>query len=269
MPHMRSDAIQLYTLRDLTAKDFAGTMKQVAALGYKYVEMAGYGDLGNAQSAKQALDAAGLTPTSGHWSIDQLETNIEQVMADAEALGIDTVVCPYLPEDRRQDAKGYEATAKVLDTAGQHLHQKGMILAYHNHAFEFQKFDGKYGLDILYDNTARHLVVAEIDVYWVKDGGEDPAAYIDKLADRVRLLHLKDMAMNGEEKRFAPVGAGIIDFKSILEAAEKHQIQWGIVEQDNTYETPPLDAIKTSLENLKEWGAIGEEDKAAGDAETK
>src|SRR5687767_10362211 len=115
MPHMQSSAIQLYTLRDLTAKDFAGTMKAVAKLGYKYVETAGYGDLKTAKAAKQALDDAGLKASSGHFAIDLLEKNIEQVLADAQTLGIDTVVCPFIAEDRRKD---YVATAKVLETAG-------------------------------------------------------------------------------------------------------------------------------------------------------
>src|SRR5688500_14221424 len=195
MPHMQSSAIQLYTLRDLTAKDFAGTMKAVAKLGYKYVETAGYGDLKTAKAAKQALDDAGLKASSGHFAIDLLEKNIEQVLADAQTLGIDTVVCPFIAEDRRKD---YVATAKVLETAGSQLHQHGVVLAYHNHSFEFQKFGGKYGLDILYENTSPHLVVAEIDVYWVQHGGVNPAEYCDKLGERVRLLHLKDM---GEDRK--------------------------------------------------------------------
>ena len=254
MPHMQSAAIQLYTLRDLTAKDFAGTMKQVAALGYKFVETAGYGNLKDAKAAKQAVDDAGLKACSGHFAIDLLEKNVEQVIADAQTLGTDTVVCPYLGEDRRKDAAGYEKTAKVLEAAGLALHQHGIILGYHNHSFEFQKFGGKYGLDILWENTQPHLVCAEIDVYWVQHGGVNPAEYIDKLGDRVRLLHLKDMAP-GNDKRFAPVGTGVIDFKPILAAAEKHNVRWGIVEQDSTYGAPPLEAIKTSIENLKKWGA--------------
>jgi sugar phosphate isomerase/epimerase len=249
---MKSDGIQLYTLRDLTAKDFAGTMKAVARLGYKFVETAGYGDLKTAKAAKQALDAAGLKASSGHFAIDLLEKNIDQVIADAQTLQIDTVVCPFLPENRRND---YAAVAKVLDTAGNQLHQHGIVLAYHNHSFEFQKFGGKYGLDILYENTAPHLVVAEIDVYWVLHGGVDPAEYCDKLGDRVRLLHLKDMGQP-PEKRFAPVGTGILDFAPILKVAEKHKVRWGIVEQDQMYGTPPLEAIKTSLDNLKKWGAV-------------
>ena len=255
MPHMQSAALQLYTLRDLTAKDFAGTMKQVADLGYQFVEVAGYGNLKDAQSAKKAIDDAGLKASSAHFAIDLLEKETERVVSEAETLGIDTVVCPFLPEERRKDAKGYEATAKVLEKAGSLLHHHGLLLAYHNHSFEFQKFDGKYGLDILWDNTPPHLMVAEIDVYWVKHGGVDPAEYIDKLGNRVRLLHLKDMG-EGPEKRFAPVGTGVIDFKPILAAAERHRVQWGIVEQDRTYETPPLEAIKTSLDNLKKLGAV-------------
>src|SRR5688500_4147853 len=168
MPRMNCDAIQLYTLRDLTAKDFAGTVKQVAAVGYKYVEMAGYGDLADAKAARKALDDAGLTACSAHFGIDVLENNLGQVMLDAETLGVDTVVCPYLPEERRKDAAGYAAAGKMLEEISNHLHQRGVMLAYHNHSFEFQKFDGKYGLDILLDNAAPHLLKAQIDVYWVR-----------------------------------------------------------------------------------------------------
>src|SRR5215213_1547469 len=96
-------ALQLYTVRDLTAKDFAGTVKKVADIGYKFVELAGYGNLANAKAARKAMD-------------------------DAEALGIDTVVCPFLPEERRKDAEGYQTTAKLLEAVGSQLHQHGMVL---------------------------------------------------------------------------------------------------------------------------------------------
>ena len=255
MPDLQCAALQLYTVRDLTAKDFAGTMKKVAGIGYKYVELAGYGNLGNAKAARKALDDAGLKACSGHYAIDVLEKNVEQVVADAQVLGIDTVVCPFLPEDRRRDAKAYEAVAKSLQEAGSQLHGHGLILCYHNHAFEFDKFGGKTGLDILYENTPAHLVAAEIDCYWVQFAGVDPVEQINKLGDRVRLLHLKDIA-KGEEKRFAPVGTGVMKYEPILAAAKKHGVRWGIVEQDKTYEAPPLDAIKTSFDNLKKLGAV-------------
>jgi sugar phosphate isomerase/epimerase len=247
--------VQLYTLRDLTAKNFARTMHAVSKIGYTSVELAGYGNLTSPKDVKKALDDAGLKAPAGHWSIDVLEKEAERVKEEAELLGLETVVVPYLAEERRKDADGYKRTAELLNEIGNVLHGVGLELAYHNHSFEFQKFDGKYGLDLLYENTLPHLVKAEIDVYWVKHGGVDPAAYIDQLGDRVRLLHLKDMGPP-PEMRFAEVGTGTLDFKAILATAEKHGVRWGMVEQDSTYDTPPLDAVRTSYENLKKLGAV-------------
>lgn len=253
--HIQCAALQAYTVRNQTAKDFADTMKQVAKVGYKFVELAGYGNLGRAKAVRQALDDAGLKPISGHYSLDLLETKLDEVMADVETLGMDTVVCPFLPENRRQSAADYEKVAKSLEKIGSQLHGPGYILGYHNHNFEFQKFGDKTGLDILYENTPAHLVCAEVDIFWVKHAGADPVELLNKLGERVRLLHLKDMA-EGPDKKFAPVGTGTIDFKSVLATADKNGVRWGIVEQDQTYNTPPLEAIKTSLENLKKLGAV-------------
>jgi sugar phosphate isomerase/epimerase len=255
MPNIQCAALQLYTVRDMTQRDFAGTMKKVADIGYKLVETAGYGNLKTAKEAKKALDDAGLKPVSGHFAIDLLESKIEQVVEDAQTLELEMVVCPFLPEERRKDAAGYVATAKVLEKAGLALHQYGPILAYHNHNFEFQKYDGKYGLEIIFENSQPHLVAAEVDVYWVKNAGVDPVQYLTKLGDRVRALHLKDM-LDTPDKRFAPVGTGVIDFKAILAVAEKNGVRYGIVEQDRTYDKATLDSIKTSLENLKKLGAV-------------
>jgi sugar phosphate isomerase/epimerase len=253
MPNMQL-AVQLYTVRDLTKTDFAGTMKKIAAIGYKNVELAGYGSAKDAKGAKEAIDAAGLKAVSGHYGIDLLTKNIDQVAADAELLDMDMVVCPFLPDNLRKDAKGYEDVAKMLNEAGNALHQKGIELLYHNHAFEFTtKVGDKNGLDILYDNTEQHLLKAEIDVYWVKRAGADPVEWINKLGNRVRMLHLKDMAA-GTDQKFAPVGSGVIDFKAILAAAEKNEVRFGAVEQDQTYDVKPLDALQQSFEGLKKLG---------------
>jgi sugar phosphate isomerase/epimerase len=249
--------VQLYTLRDLTAKDFPATLKSVAALGYKNVELAGYGNLKAARDVKKVLDDTGLKAPSGHWSIDVLEkeAELQRIMEEAQLLEMKHVVVPFLDEKRRKDADAWKKTARLLDEIGSYLHGIGVELAYHNHAFEFEKFDGKTGWDILFENTTPHLVKAELDVYWAAYAGVDPVGVMDTLGERVRLLHLKDLAA-GDEKRFAPVGAGTIDFKAILASAEKNAVRWGFVEQDKTYDTPPLDAIRTSFENLKKLGAV-------------
>jgi sugar phosphate isomerase/epimerase len=246
--------VQLYTVRDLAVQDLAGTLKKVADLGYSTVELAGYGNLKSAKDVKKALDDAGLKSPAGHWSIDALVKDFERIMEEAQVLELQHVVVSYLPEALRKDAAAWKTTAKLMDELGSYFHGIGVELTYHNHAFEFEKFGGKFGLDILLENTQAHLVKAEVDVYWVRYAGEDPAALIERLADRVRCLHLKDMAP-GDEKRFAPVGEGTIDFKAILAAAGKAGVRWGFVEQDKTYDTPPMDAIRKSFENLKKLEA--------------
>jgi sugar phosphate isomerase/epimerase len=253
MPDM-TIGLQLYTVRDLVAKDMAVTLKKVAEVGYRNVELAGFGNLKTAKAVKQALDSAGVKAVSGHWAINVLEKDVERIMEEAQMFDLKHVVVPYLPDDRRKDAEVWKATAHKLDEIGSFFHGIGVELCYHNHNFEFQKYDGKTGLEILFENTTAHLVKFEIDVYWVKNAGEDPVKFIDKLGERVRLLHLKDM-LAGPEKKFAPVGAGTLDFKAILASAEKNGVRFGIVEQDNCYDTPPLEAIKTSLESLKKLGA--------------
>ena len=247
-------SVQLYTVRDLTAKDFAGTMKQVAQIGYTQVELAGYGNLTSAAEAKKALDDAGLKLSGAHAPLDRLEKELDKVMEESDALGNKLIICPWLAEDRRKDAAAWKQIGQTLNRIGRALHERGFDFAYHNHSFEYQKFDGKYGLDILFDNCDAHLVKAEIDVYWVKHGGEDPVERLNKMCDRVIALHLKDMAA-GADRQFAEVGAGILDFKGILNVAAKNGVRYGAVEQDNTYGRPPLESIKTSFENLKKLGA--------------
>lgn len=245
--------LQLYTLRDLTKADFAGTMVEVKKIGYDFVEVAGWGNLSSSKEVKKALDKAGLKSCGLHASLKDLRTKLQIVLDDCETLETNVLVLPFMPENQRTDAAAWKNAATLLDQIGDSAHQRGIDFAYHNHSFEFQKFDGKYGLDILYENSTPHLLRAEIDVYWVQHGGEDPAGYQKKLGERVVSLHLKDMA-EGEEKRFAPVGTGILDFRAILDVAKANGTRWGIVEQDQCYDTPPLEAIKISRENLRTLG---------------
>jgi sugar phosphate isomerase/epimerase len=246
-------ALQLYTVRDLTRTDFAGTVKQVAAIGYRYVELAGFGNLKTAAEVRDALGEAGLKLAAAHAGIEQLEKELDKVLDEQEILGYRTIVCPYMPEPRRKDAAGWRKCAADLSRIGQQCRRRGFELAYHNHSFEFQVFDGVSGLDLLWQHSDPQFVRAELDVYWVAHGGGDPVSYIEKLGSRILLLHLKDMAA-GPERRFAEVGAGILDFKAILAAAERQGIRWGVVEQDNCYGTPPLEAARKSLENLQRLG---------------
>jgi sugar phosphate isomerase/epimerase len=246
-------SVQLYTVRNLTAEDFAGTMKKIAGIGFKNVEMAGYGNLKTAAEAKKALDDAGMKVSGVHSALDPLTKELDKVLADCQTLGTKNVVCPWLVEERRKGTDMWKKNAAEINAIGKKCLEKGFELSYHNHSFEFEKFDGKTAMDIFWENTEPSLVKSELDVYWVKHGGLDPVAYMKQLGRRVTLVHLKDMAA-GPDKKFAPVGTGILDFKAICSEAEALGVKYGIVEQDDCYDMPPLEAIKISFENLKKMG---------------
>src|SRR5688572_10059385 len=131
-------SVQLYTLRDLVATDFAGTVQRVAAMGYACVELAGYGNLKSPQDVKRVLDDLGLIVSGSHASIESLEDDLEAVLDAQAVLGNRHLICPWMPEARRTDADGWKQVAESLNRIGQACAARGVDFAYHNHSFEFQ-----------------------------------------------------------------------------------------------------------------------------------
>ena len=242
-------ALQLYTVRDELAKDPAGTLKRVADIGYENVECAGLAGL-SVQAFRDACDAAGLRIVSTHQGLPS-EDGVDAFVEDMRTLGTAFTVTG-IPGELRTSAEGYREHAKRCEEAARALAEAGITVCYHNHSFEFEQFDGVYGLDILYQASAPDTLQAQIDVYWVQHGGVDPAAYILKWKERCKLLHLKDMA-DDEKRSFAEVGEGILEWPAIFRAAEEIEPAWYIVEQD-TCAGPSLDSARISFENLKAWG---------------
>jgi len=244
-------ALQLYTVRDETAKDFVGTVKKVAALGYKGVEFAGFGGL-TPQQLADLLAETGLKPAGMHISLDQFDANLDKIIQDCKAIGSKFAGVPFLPNDLRS-AQGYRQVAAKLNKYGAALKAEGLSLYYHNHAFEFEKIEGLRGIDILLAETDPSAVGFEVDVYWVKYGGDNPADFIKTYSGRFPLVHLKDMKGEGDQRTFTEVGNGNIDFKPIFAAAEAQPLSWYIVEQD-TCPGPSIESTKISIDNLTKWG---------------
>jgi len=245
-------SLQTYTVRDVLADDFVGVVKQIAAMGYAGIEIGG--NLGGMSPTefRSFVGDLGLALTGNHIGIDALESNLSQVIDENLAIGNRWVVCPWMPEDRRRDADGWRNVAGVLSEIGAKVKAAGLQLCYHNHSFEFQRFDGQTGFDIFYAAADPDLVQAEIDTYWARHGGDDPAAVIERFGGRAPLVHLKDMTP-GDSPTFTEVGNGILDFAAIFAASEKAGVEWYIVEQD-TCAGPSLESARISLENLRKWG---------------
>lgn len=245
-------AIQLYTVRDLCETDFAGTVREVAKIGYPAVEMAGYGNLKTAGEARKALDDAGLKVAGMHVGIEKCEGGLGEVLDDCDRLGTKVLIIPWMPEGRRADAAGWRAAGKSLSAIAEAANGRGIELAYHNHSFEFDRFEGRTGMELLF-GAASVAVKVELDVYWVRHGGLDPVKMIDEFGGRIVSLHLKDMAA-GEGRQFAPVGTGLLDFVAISEAAVRAGVKYGAVEQDDCYGKDAMEEIRISFENLKRMG---------------
>jgi sugar phosphate isomerase/epimerase len=243
--------LQLYTLRDELEKDFAGTIRQVAAIGYAGVELAGHGGL-SIQDLSRLLADNYLTVAGSHISLDTLERDLPKVIEENLALGNKNIVVPYLPEEQRRNADDYKKLAETLNGFGETLAASGLTLAYHNHDFEFKPLDnGQIGEDILLDNTDPLLVKAEVDTYWVLKAGYDPVAFVKKHSGRVPLMHIKDM--DPVDGSFAPVGTGTLPLDALVAAAGEIGTQYLLVEQD-IVKGSAIEAVTLSYNNLKAKG---------------
>jgi len=242
-------ALQTFTVRDDIARDFKGTIEQIAKIGYDGIELGG--DTGGMAPAefRKFLDGLGLKCMSWHAPIESLSGDTQAVIDFAKTLGMEFVGCPYFAGQRAGD---YYEAAKTLEKVGAKLKDAGIKLVYHNHVHEFTKFDGHYAIDIILANSKHDCVGWELDTYWVKIGGEEPQDFIRKYAGRVPLLHLKDRTA-GPNPTFAEVGAGTLNWTDIFSAADEAGTEWYIVEQD-TCQRPPLESARISLDNLKKMG---------------
>lgn len=241
-------AVQMYTLREECEKDFVGTLKKVAKLGFDGVEFAGYGGL-SVVEVRRLLDELGLQAAASHVPLEQLENNLAQVLEDQKILGSKYVVCPYLMPDRRSE-EDYQALISLLDQVGETCAQEGITLCYHNHDFELERLrDGRMALEAIFDDTNAEHVKAELDIYWLTKAKEKPADWMIRYKNRTPLIHLKDMTQD-EEQFFAELGTGGVDLDSVLNIREEVGVNWLVVEQDISRKTP-FESIEISLNYLK------------------
>jgi len=240
-------ALQLYTVRDVLKEDYVGGLKQVKDIGYDAVELAGAAPYAGPRM-KEILDDIGLRVVGMHVSLEELEGNLQKWIEFSTAVGTDDLVCPYLPEERRKTKEDWLSVAAVLDSIGAACREQGKRLSYHNHSFEFVELDGQHALDLLYENTSPENLYAELDTYWVKHGGEDPVAYVRKCTGRIVILHVKDMA-GDQERSFAEIGSGILDWPAIHRASLQAGVRWYCVEQD-VCSRPSMESARLSLQYI-------------------
>lgn len=226
--------------------DFTGVLKEVSRAGYDGIEA---GDLAAALPGDQLrnlLARTGMELGGVHIGFNALD-QVDQICGYMTRVGCHHLMCSGVGDTARGRV-AYEEAAQAFNKAGERCKGLGVTFCYHNHSWEFQKFDGKTGLEILFENSDPRFVAACVDTYWVKHGGQDPAAFLQKWLPRVAFLHLKDIRKDGA---FAEVGQGILDWKAILAAVGRADLPWYCVEQDKTARDPE-DSLRISRDFLRD-----------------
>jgi sugar phosphate isomerase/epimerase len=263
--------LQLYSVRELLPGDYAGTLKQIAALGYGEVEAAGYFNRSVAQ-VREALAAAGLRLPSAHYSHDDLSCDFDEIVAFNKALGVTHIICsfPGIKDPSRLKDHSFSTlvqsftmddwrwNAGEFNKMGAKIKAAGMQFGYHNHTMEFRPQDGVVPFDELMRLTDPSLVTIEMDCGWVVVGGGDPVEYLRRYPTRISMLHVKDFKESSKPVSVAAppppaeLGRGTVDYHPIFAAARKADIKHCFVEQEG-FDMPAMEALKIDFDYMKSF----------------
>lgn len=261
--------LQLYSVREQLAKDYEGTLKQVAGLGFQEVEAAGYFKK-TPQEVNAAMRSAGLHLVSSHHSYDDLNPKLSEVIDFTRQIGVRYIICsfPGFKDSAHMQGKSfadrvrsfslddYRWNAEQFNRIGAEVKKAGMQFGYHNHTMEFQKQQGVIPFDEMIRLTDPALVTFEMDAGWVTVGGGDPAAYLRKFPTRISMMHIKDFKHTAQPASVsapppsAELGQGTVNFASLFAAASRSNIKHLFVEQEE-YDMPWLDALRIDANYMK------------------
>jgi sugar phosphate isomerase/epimerase len=256
--------LQLYTIRDAMGKDVPGSLKMVSDIGYKNLEMASYGNgkfYGYLPTEfKKMVNDLGMEIISSHAGISPNGISADEAKKMAEdhaKVGAKYCMQPFVDDKDRKSIEGYQKMVAEWNKVGKIMKEAGVQFGYHNHNFEFGPLEGKVPyFDVFLAEMDKEYMTMELDLFWATKAGQNPVELFKKYPGRFQLFHMKDMYtreapfFKTASNDFAPVGAGVIDFKEILAAKDIAGMKYMIVEQDSTKDGKPFDAIKTSITNL-------------------
>jgi sugar phosphate isomerase/epimerase len=239
--------LQLYTVRAALAEDFAGTIEQIAEIGYAAVETAGFPGT-TAQEAADLFKQLGLEVAGAH-SPMPLGDKQNEVLETLEALGAKYLVCPHIPPDSFQTYHSIASICDQLNEASAIARSRGITMVYHNHWWEYTPVGDMLPYRAMLD-FLDPAVKLELDAYWAQVGGCDPIAVLEELGERVTLLHVKDGSALRDDPQLA-VGGGVLDYTTIIPAAR--YADYMIVELDRCA-TDMMEAVEKSYTYLTEKG---------------
>lgn len=248
---------QLYTVRDFTQTpaDVRATFEKVAKIGYRSVQVSGTCPMDAGELASIAKDT-GLTIALTHTPYDRFVKELDKVMEEHATFGCKIIGLGSMPDQYRTGAEGADAFVKEFNAIAKELKKNGFLFGYHNHAFEFQRFDGRYVFDRLVEDTDPEAFQFIIDTYWLQYGGMSPERIIRSLKGRIATLHLKDLKIeNYFDIKMAEIFNGNLDWPGIVAAAKGAGTPWYMVEQD-ICPGDPFESLTISYNNLAKSGLL-------------
>jgi sugar phosphate isomerase/epimerase len=250
--------LQLFTLRDhlQTPEQIKETLKKVKKMGYDLIQVSGIGQVteDKANVIKEECEKLGLEVIVTHTSLHELENNLDWVINYHKLWNCAYVGIGAMPGEYAASKETIVDFAKKCNVIAEALNKEGITLVYHNHAFEFRRYNGVLGLDIL-KQTFNELVQFELDTYWVQCGGANPVQWIKNVEGKMDIVHFKDMVIqNWNDQLMEIVGAGNLEWDAIIKACEETGVKWAFVEQDDTQGRDPFECAKLSLQFLKSKG---------------
>lgn len=251
--------LELYSLRNQFVKDVPGTMAKVKSMGIKQVELAGTYGLSFSDFIK-LIAVNQLEVVSVGIDFERLEKFPQSVAEDVRAYGAKFVVCFWIPHTgdtfTREDVA---KAAEVFNKAGKILAQNGLLLCYHPHGYEFQTYENVTMFDYMMDAFDPRYVYFEMDVFWIKQAGQDPVALLKKYANRWILMHLKDRkngspnSLNGraDVETNVVLGEGDVDIVAVMEAAKAIGIKHYFIEDESSRSEEQIPKSLAFVNDLK------------------
>lgn len=247
-------AAQLYTVRDFmkTPEDIRNTLKRIREIGYEAVQLSGLGPI-DPLELKNICEELGLAICATHVSNDLLHHDLTQIIAEHKIWNCRYVGIGSISPDYPKTLEGYIRYAKDISAIGRELRKHGLVLIYHNHNFEFEKFGGRIALDILLAETDPAAVDFEIDTYWVQAGGANPVHWLKKVEGRMDVVHFKDMAIYNRQQTICEIGTGNLDWASIIDTCRNIGVKWYCIEQDSCRDGDPFASLAISWKYLQQY----------------
>lgn len=265
--------VQLYSVRDEMKADALGTLKALSAMGYKAVEHASYRERKfygqwDAKAFRKVLDDLGLAMPSGHTVMgpahwDEAKKDFtdawKYTVEDAAILGQQFVISPSMHADYRKSQDALKKLMEIFNKSGELCKKSGMKFGYHNHDFEFaEKLDGVSVYEIILKNTDPNLVIQQLDIGNLYNGGANAMDVMKAWPNRFSSMHVKDeiKATGGGNEKFEStiLGTGIVPVKDVIDMGRKTGTIHFIIEQESYQGKTPLDSVKEDLAIMKKWG---------------